>query len=333
MQKIHLIINGNASTGRAAGMRAELEKILGESGVEYEFHETHKPGDARELARTLSLSPDRKTIWVIGGDGTLNEAVNGLVINGTLDFGLIPAGSGNDFARGMNIPRKTAQALKKLLETKEVGAFDVGQLELIDNYVPDQEESGDPCPVTVRFAGSSGCGYDADVCYEVERSRLKKALNKLHLGKLVYFVIAFKQVFKNPRFHVTIINEGISRSFNDVVFISFMNHVYEGGGLKMAPGADPKDGKISVVMANNVSRFRVLTLLPSLLTGGHVKKNGVQTFETKEMEVIAEKRLRLHTDGEVRYGSKHFRVRCCPDRLRMPDTTKTEKAPKAEFQA
>lgn len=327
MQNLHLIINGNASTGRAARLRGELEKILKESGAEYEFHETHGPGDARELARALSLSAKKKSIWVIGGDGTLNEVVNGLVINNTLTFGVVPAGSGNDFARGMGLPGDSVKALKKLLQTGEIASFDVGQLELIDNHLLDREETGNFCPITIRFAGSSGCGYDADVCYEVDHSRMKKLLNKLHLGKIVYLLIAIKQVFRNPRSHVTMIQGGISRSFHDVVFISFMNHVYEGGGLKMAPNANPKDGKISVVMANGVSRLRVLTLLPSLLYGGHIRHNGVQTFETEELEILSDQPLRIHTDGEVLYSSRHFRVSCCPVRLRMPDTTKNVKAP------
>lgn len=328
--KIHLIVNENARAGRKQSICELAETVMREAGAEYELHVTRRPGDAKTIARELSLPQEEKTVWVIGGDGTLNEAVNGLVINDSLRFALVPAGSGNDFARGMGLPQRTGDALRLLLKTEQIRAFDVGRVELLD-CLPAEESAEEPvrqedCRTGLTFAGSCGCGYDAEVCFEVNRAPLKKWLNRLHAGKLSYFVTAVKQVFQNPRFRMTLISNGISRSFTDVIFACFMIHPYEGGGLRMAPAANPTDGKLSLVVAHGISRFRVLTLLPTLLRGTHVKHPEILTFDCGEAEIIADRALHLHTDGEVVYRSRHFRVSCVPEHLRMPDTTRIPKA-------
>lgn len=328
--KLHLIVNENARVGRKRSVRELVETVLREAGAEYELHVTRQPGDAKALARELSLPQEEKTVWVVGGDGTLNEAVNGLVLNDSLRFALVPAGSGNDFARGMGLPQKTEDALRLLLKTERFRAFDLGRIELLDCLPADEDtEAGRPEDdrTTLSFAGSCGCGYDAEVCYAVNRTSLKKRLNWLHAGKLSYFVTAVRQVFQNPRFRMTLITNGISRSFSDVIFACFMIHPYEGGGLRMAPAANPTDGKLSVVIAHGISRFRVLTLLPTLLRGTHVKHPEILTFDCAEAEILADRALHLHTDGEVAYRSRHFRVSCAPEHLWMPDTTKNPKAP------
>ncbi len=313
--KIHLIVNENARIGARQSLLQLLETKMSEAGVEYEIHKTKREGDAKRLARELSLSPEKKTIWVVGGDGTLNEALSGLVLKETLCFGVVPAGSGNDFARGMGLPKKTEAAIELLLKTKKTRFFDVGRVELLD--VPSTAFS---------FAGSCGCGYDAEVCHAVNQTPLKRWLNRLHAGKLSYLVTAVLQVFRNPRFSMTLIANGISRSFQDVIFVCFMIHPYEGGGLRMAPSANPVDGKLSLVIAHGISRFRVLTLLPTLLKGTHIKHDGVVAFESAEVELIADRAVYVHTDGEVACQSRHFRVGCLTERLQMPDTTKSLQA-------
>ncbi len=310
---IHFIVNENAQVGRKQNICELLRKEMSKYSVEYELHATEKAGDAKRLARELSMQPGEKRIWAIGGDGTINEVMNGLHFDETLTLAYLPAGSGNDFARGLGIPTKLTECLTHLMTCKGFATYDVGEVETFD---------GDG---SFRFAGSSGIGYDAKVCLEVDSSRWKKLLNKLHIGKLAYMFVAVKQVFANPRCNMTVIVDGQSRTFSDVIFASFMNHSYEGGGLKMAPAANPQDGKVSVVMAYGVSPWRVLTILPRLFNGTHVKHPNVLSFDCNSIEVITDKKQYVHTDGEVIGCYRHIRITCGKHRVRMPHAdSKTE---------
>lgn len=303
---IHVIVNAGAKAGRKAKASEVIEKTLKARGEEYRMYPVKEPGETKDLCAQISAEPGPQSIWVAGGDGTAYEAINGLIPREDLRFVYLPAGSGNDLARGLGLPNDLQKALDKVLSAKEDKQYDYGEMELIPG--------GRTC-----FAGSSGMGYDAKVCVEVNASKLKKRLNRFGLGKLAYFLVAVKQVFVNPRFCMTIIADGgMSRSYSDVIFVCMMNHRYEGGGLKMAPKADPCDGKITVTFAHNISPLKVLFILPRLMRGTHLKVKNVVTFDCTELEVIADSKQYVHNDGEVVGSVRHLKVRCGDGKLHMP---------------
>ena len=303
---IHVIVNAGAKAGRKAKASEVIEKTLKARGEEYRMYPVKEPGETKDLCAQISAEPGPQTIWVAGGDGTAYEAINGMIPREDLRFVYLPAGSGNDLARGLGLPNDLQKALDKVLSAKEDKQYDYGEMELIPG--------GRTC-----FAGSSGMGYDAKVCVEVNASKLKKRLNRFGLGKLAYFLVAVKQVFVNPRFCMTIIADGgMSRSYSDVIFVCMMNHRYEGGGLKMAPKADPCDGKITVTFAHNISPLKVLFILPRLMRGTHLKVKNVVTFDCTELEVIADSKQYVHNDGEVVGSVRHLKVRCGDGKLHMP---------------
>ncbi len=303
---IHAIVNSKAKAGKTQTAGEVIEKALKEHNREYQIHSVSEPGDTRNLCSELSAMEGPKTIWVAGGDGTVNEAINGLHVNEDLEFCYLPAGSGNDLARGLGMPQNLEKALDKVLSTDETTAYDYGEMELFPGGM-------------THFAGSSGMGYDAKVCVEVLNSKLKKRLNRIHLGKLAYYLIALKQVFANPRFQMTLIaDNGQSRSYSDVIFICMMNHQYQGGGLRMAPTADPSDGKITVTFAHNMRPLKVLFVLPRIVSGSYIKLKNVETFDCQELEVITDSKQYVHNDGEVIGEVRHLKVRCGEGKLHMP---------------
>ncbi len=302
---IHFIVNENAQIGRKQSVCDFLRNELANHSVEYELHPTKEAGDAKRLARELSVQYGEKSVWVVGGDGTINEVMNGLRFDESLTVAYLPAGSANDYARGLGLPLDLKECLAQLLEAETTRSYDVGEIEDMNGKR------------LFRFAGSSGIGYDAKVCSEVDGSSLKKFLNKLHLGKLAYMLVAVKQVFANPRFSMTLVADGHSRSFSDVIFASFMNQKYEGGGLMMAPNADPCDGKVSVVMAYGVKPWKVLLILPKLFKGTHIKHPNVLTMECNSVEVITDSDQYVHTDGEVIGTYRHIRISCGKNQVRM----------------
>lgn len=303
---IHVIVNAKAKAGRKQTAEEVIERVLGAHGETYRLYHAKKTGDTRKLCRELSEAEGEKTIWVVGGDGTVNEAINGLVPDDSLHFVYLPAGSGNDLARGLGLPLKLEAAAEKVLASQRERNYDYGEMEL---YPGGRN----------RFAGSSGFGYDAKVCEEVNHSGLKAFLNKFGLGKFAYFLVAIRQVFANPRFRLTLVADGVSHIYSDCIFICMMNHRYQGGGLKMAPDADPTDGKISVALAHNMSPWKVLFSLPRLKSGSYVKMRNVVTFDCKELELISDKKQFVHNDGEVVGEVRHLKVRCGGRKLHMPE--------------
>ncbi|MBO4695883.1 MAG: diacylglycerol kinase family lipid kinase [Lachnospiraceae bacterium] len=303
---IHVIVNAGARVGRKAKASDVIEKALKAHGKTYRIYPVKEPGETKLLCEQICSEPGPQTIWVAGGDGTAYEAINGIKPRDDLRVAYLPAGSGNDLARGLGIPSDLNKALGKLLSAKGHKDFDYGEMDLIPG--------GKTC-----FAGSSGIGYDAKVCVEVNESKLKKRLNRFGLGKLAYFLVAIKQVFVNPRFNMTLIADGgMSRSYSDVIFVCMMNHPYEGGGLKMAPKADPCDGKITVTFAYNISPLKVLFVLPRLMRGTHLKLKNVVTFDCTELELITDRKQYVHNDGEVVGMVRHLKVRCGEGKLHMP---------------
>ena len=174
------IVNPNAKTSLGYQVWSSLEAILKEKNVNYQVFFTKYQKHATRLAQKLTQESGAKTLIVLGGDGTINEVINGIEdLDGTV-LGYIPIGSSNDFARGMGLSTDPVQALKHILSPEHFTYINIGTAMYAGK--------------TRRFAVSSGLGFDAGVCHQVYVSKLKKLLNKLHLGKLSYAAVALQQI-------------------------------------------------------------------------------------------------------------------------------------------
>ena len=192
----HIIVNPTSSSGKGMDAWREIKDILDRKNVAYKVYVLRKPGEATMVAGKLTAGRNMAlnetavmdqskevvreneediNILVIGGDGTLNEVLNGIQEFDHTTLSCIQTGSGNDFARNMHLEKNAEQAITHLLEQPEEIALDYG--EVTTNH---------PGSDAKRFLISSGVGYDANICEEVSRSRLKTVLNKIHLYK--YFV-------------------------------------------------------------------------------------------------------------------------------------------------
>ena len=176
---VNFIVNENSKSGKGALVWHDVKAYLDENGLEYSAWFTRHKGHAREFAAMLSENEDKCDIIALGGDGTLNEIINGIKDFSKVRVGLIPSGSGNDFARGLGITDKPVELLKKLIVSTEDDLIDIGQL----NYC---NENGYQ---SRYFIVSAGGGIDAYVCKKNDELKVKAILNKFHLGKLSYFVI------------------------------------------------------------------------------------------------------------------------------------------------
>lgn len=303
----YFIVNPGSRTGKGSMLWAELEEKLLRSRIKYEVFFTKGSGDATRLAEQICTEhPEMKRIVIVGGDGTANEAINGLSGYNRFILGYVPTGSGNDLARGLGIPFEIDKAFENAIHPHLFKRVDHGIVESADGTIKR------------KFGVSSGMGYDADISYLALNSRLKKFLNRFGLGKLIYYLIGFKLILTNKPAKATIILDGKrTLKYDRLIFAANMNAVYEGGGMMMGPAADPTDGKITVTIFHDASRLWHLRLMPTVLKGKHVNYRCVEQITAKTVEIMTDRPLLLHTDGEYAGKSDHVTFSCVPEKVRM----------------
>lgn len=299
-QEIYFIVNEGARTGKAAEVWKLVRGLLIEKGIVYKSYETKHKGHATSLAEHIAALPQEVVyLVVLGGDGTVNEVLNGITDFDKVRLGVIPTGSGNDFGRGIGLPKDPQTALKNIL-------FCIEQ-EQQTGKAPERIDLGQvswPGADTPRIFGiSAGTGLDAIVCKKALQSGLKKFLNKIHLGKLTYLLLTVQTLFTMDTAQVTYTYYGKEQQEqtvdkNKVIFTAVMNLRAEGGGVPMAPHASYTDGLLSVCSAFGIPKWRTFLCLPFLVAARHEKIKGFDVENVLRMEITMSKPMVLHADGE-----------------------------------
>lgn len=301
----HFIVNITSGRGKSKKVWEELQAYLMEHQIRYKAHFTEYEGHASYIAdRICSIDREQVYLIVVGGDGSLHEVLNGMHHFEKVRFGYIPTGSGNDFARGMGINGTPVENLERILHAEETTPVDLGMVRWNE-----QEK---------LFAISSGLGMDAAACKLAERSAMKKVLNRIGLGSLIYLNMTLKALFTMPSvsFELTIDGEE-SRRIDKMVFIAAMNQYCEGGGVPMAPDATAVDGKLSICCAWGISRLRAFFLLPFLVKGKHTKVKGFEVLDCERYTVKLDEEMALHADGEYYGDVTSAEYICFPEKLHI----------------
>lgn len=304
----YFIVNPNSCCGRGKHVWKKLEATLKTCGVEYKVFLTDRPGDATAFAKELTEGCKNSTIIIaVGGDGTVNEILDGLSFCGSVTLGYIPAGSGNDLARSLKLPKNPVKCLKKILHPKYYKLMDYGVL----SY-------GEGERFHRRFMVSAGVGMDAAVCHNILYSKSKGVLNKLHMGKAVYLLIGVKQLaMAKPSKGYVLLNGVQKVEFNHAYFISVHIHPYEGGGFKFAPEASFEDGKLSICIMNSRKKHKLIPLLLTSLMGRKSPVGGTRFYSCEEAVIHMDSPMAVHVDGESCFCQSDVEVRCIGKKLRM----------------
>lgn len=307
----YFIVNPNSRSGKGLGIWNKLKTRLDKDRIPYEAYLTERTGHAVQLAADLTSPRHKdtspKTIIVMGGDGTLNEVLNGISLSSSVTLGYIPSGSGNDFSRGMKFSRNPSKALDRILKSDQFRYIDYGILSYMSDY-----------PAHRRFIVSTGIGYDADVCQNLFTTKLKKSFNQLHIGKLTYLLIGIKRIVLCKSCSGYLLLDGVKRvNLKQIRFISSHIQKYEGGGFCFAPKADPADGCLDLCVVSGSSRLRLTFLLLASLFGKHIYCNGVRTYTCREVSIHTDLPLLVHADGESCYGQTDISIRCEEKKLRF----------------
>jgi len=297
----HFILNPASRSGMAEKIWSDaIEPVLTERNTKYQVHYSQSVGDIVSLVEEIERTETEiSQVIIMGGDGALNEAIQGIHDFEKIHLGLLPIGSSNDFTRDMpGYTTNTRQNLEKLLAVKTPTAMDFGTLTYEDGS-------------TRRFLVSCGIGFDAAVCEEANRSKLKQYLNHLKLGKLVYLGVALKQILGAKLTTATLFLNGQEpREIKQLRFIACMNHKHEGGGFMFAPDADYTDGILDLCEVGNIATGKILFALPTAFKGKHYKYKEITAHKAYSFTVKTAEPQWVHTDGEVSRQSSEIHVEC-----------------------
>lgn len=310
----HIIVNPASRSGKGLKIwQEQIEPTLKKENVPYAVHFSKEKGGVTgivaELCDAAHISQDTQhprenqengslTLIILGGDGTMNEAVQAIPADASVTIGYIPTGSSNDLARDLGIPKKPAAALELILHTGRPRPMDLGVL-----TYPDGENR--------RFCVSCGMGYDAAVCEETQRSRIKAVLNRLGLGKLTYLGIALKQLFATKAISGRLtLDDGKSIDIGTMLFVTGMIHRFEGGGFMFCPKADDSDGFLDLCAVGDLPKLLVLFALPTAFKGKHYRFRGITPYRAERFTLEADIPLWIHTDGEVSRRADRISVSC-----------------------
>lgn len=304
----HIIVNPASRSGKGHKIwKEQVEPALNRGGVAFRSHFSQKAGDVAKIAADILASAETfpLRLIILGGDGTVNEALQGIPDPSQVILGYIPTGSSNDLARDLHIPTDPAAALDLILHTEKPVFLDLGTVAYEDGE-------------TRRFCVSCGIGYDAAVCEEALHSKIKYTLNKLGLGKLTYLGIALKQLFASKAVSCRLIPDGETPiHIEGMLFTACMIHRFEGGGFMFAPDADPADGILNLCTVGDLPRGLILFALPTAFKGKHYLFRGITPYRTGSLCIEASAPLWVHTDGEVTRKAARIHITCERQSLRI----------------
>ena len=349
----YCIANPSARSGGRDTVLPKLLSYFRKQGIPCRLYFTKGPGHACLLARKITsrvktaVDIEPVNLIVAGGDGTFNEVINGIDNYDHVRLAFLPVGSGNDLARGLDLPKDPSVLIRRIAAGKVRRRLDLGAVHFHTvSDIRSQKTAGDkripaagirPAPdntteasgsesaggiasggLTRRFVISSGIGFDAAVCEEALSSGIKNMLNRFRLGKLSYGTIALRQIlFARKAACDILLDDGRSLHLDKMLFSAIMNCAYEGGGYRFAPDADPSDGCMTLVAVGDIPVLKAILSFPAAHAGKYFNIKGVHHFTVQSAEIRTRRPLWVHTDGEVSFQSDHISVKCLPQRLAM----------------
>lgn len=284
-----VILNPYAGRGRGGRIRTTLQEALTAAGIAHDYVETKAQGQGIELA-LQALDRGYDTVIAVGGDGTLNEIINGLARGSataqpTCKLGIISVGSGNDFAHTLGIAQEPLQAVQTIARGN-IRPCDLGHAVI--------HMTGGT--VERFFNNNFGIGLDPQVT--LESFKIKRLR-----GIAMYGVAALRALWRYEAqpMHLQWENAAGERGEWDapLLLATIGNTPRSGGGFHLTPDAKIDDGVLDLVMAKTMSRWQVLQLLPKAIPGNHLGDPAVTAVQVRSVNISAAQPFPLEMDGEV----------------------------------
>jgi len=273
MRNILFIINPAAGSGKAKNIIPLIKEYCDLDSIKYKIKISSRALQITEMVKSELELSEYTDIIAVGGDGTVVEVINAIVGN-KINFGLIPAGTGNDLARSLNLSQDLKAALDCIIRGK-IEQIDLGE---VNGSI---------------FVNSAGVGIDGDIIYDT--AKIKKYIQ----GSIAYLLSTLKSIVTYKPFDVTLIIDG-QKIEREAFLIAIGNGQYFGGGMKITPGANLKSGVLEVCLVRKLSKSKFLRIFPSVYKGTHTNVPEVEIFECKEIQINTQgRKLHVSADGNI----------------------------------
>jgi diacylglycerol kinase (ATP) len=302
MTRYKIIANPVACKGRATHIIPQIEAELKKYSLDFNMEQTQRPWHASEIAQT-AIQEGYDILVAAGGDGTINEVINGIMASknagkGSAALGVIPIGQGNDFGFSMGLPLGFEESCKNLASGYRRW-IDIGHIE------------GSPSPKPRYFGNGIGIGFDARVAYKASHVRL--------VGFWAYLYGALHTLAFNYHAYMTQVGLDSETLTDKLAMVSIMNGTRLGGGFMMAPDGKPDDGLFNLNIIHDVNRPTILYLITRFMKGSQYGHWAVKNIQSKKVHVKAlEGELPTHGDGEVlSTDSKEITIELLPRQIEL----------------
>ena len=287
-ERVTVIVNPKAGRGRGGRMIPEITARFAETGIT-DIRTTSSPGDERAIARD-AIANGATTVAVVGGDGTTNHVANAILNSGQdVRLAILPAGTGNDFAKVVGTNTNDIASVAMLCAHPGGVRVDVGKVE--DRY----------------FMNCCGFGFDVAVLEGIERTPWLT-------GNAVYLYTALRQLLSYKGTRASLGGEATDLYMLVVV----ANSEYFGGMFRIAPGARVTDGELDAIAVRNVSNSRRLKIFNAAISGDHARFPECTMDRAASFKLSFPAAPSYETDGELhRARSSDLTVTCCPAALRV----------------
>ncbi|MBA7498249.1 Diacylglycerol kinase [subsurface metagenome] len=296
--KTELIINLTAGGGKPRPHLKTIFKYLKENGFNFKVSYTSHHGEAIELAQKAA-DKGIDLIVSIGGDGTVNEIVNGIMKSkNDPSLGIIPLGWANDFIKSTDIPSDIIGACKILVR---------GKIKKIDIGVVNSQ---------IYFANICGVGFDAEVARLANQMKSKHP-NLRILSAFVYVFATVKKLLSPFSYHNVKIKFDGQEIHSKILFIAISNGKIYGGRFKITPEAILDDGLLEICLVEEMGRFKYLSIIPKVFKGTHASIKGINFYRAKEVVIQSSEPVLAQVSGEVIEGQKEFTITLLPKSLKL----------------
>jgi YegS/Rv2252/BmrU family lipid kinase len=268
----HVLVNPVAGNYKCRRSIPRLRSKLLERGIDHHLEVSRYQGHIRKLALTAK-EHGCKRIIVCGGDGTINEAINALV-DSDVRLGILPLGTGNDFARTLGIKEDLDFACNVLLEEK------VRKVDLV-------KVNG-----SKYFGSVGGVGFDAEVASWANRYK------RFVPGAAIYLLAILAKLF-TYKFKKVAITHDTGNHTGEILMAAIGNTEWYGGGINITPTALMDDGVLDICVVQKINKLKLLLFFPSVLKGTHTRFSEVKLYRTKKISISSETPLKLLGDGEI----------------------------------
>jgi len=274
---ITIIVNPYANRWKCGKQIDTIDKWMKISSLEYRILTTNKKGHAKQLAFDAAKSGER-TIIAAGGDGTLNEVVNGLLKHNLehqftdCTIGIIPLGTANDLATQLHIPSNVKDAIG-IIASGFTRSIDIGKVN--GHY----------------FINNSAIGLETEVTLANER------MTKVQ-GPLRYLLAAVLTILKRPSWQTNLVWNNSEYS-GSLTLVSVGNSNRTGGMFYMTPNAIVDDGKLDFIYAPELTRREMFRLLPQTLNGSHISNSAIHEHRTSHLKINCDPPTTIQADGEI----------------------------------